>query len=248
MGCALAYDPDSNKLILFGGVAGDEYDNFFNDTWSFDIASRTWTNLQPSGSPSVRAGHCMVYDPATRRVIMFGGSGMGSTLNDTWAYDPAANSWTNLRPSGELPSPRDSGSMVYDKAAGKMILFGGLGDGYTYDDQTWAFDPVADKWQNLHPAKSPEGRVGHSMAYDEAAAETILFGGMRLTDDTLDVFGDTWVYNSAINSWTNASSVAGSPNVRGGHAMVYDPVSSKTILFGGSFVVIYLGDTWSLGR
>ncbi len=71
---------------------------------SGQAASNVWTNLSPRGTlPSVRAGHLMVYDSATRRVIMFGGFDESASdgylpLNDTWAYDPSANTWTNLTP------------------------------------------------------------------------------------------------------------------------------------------------------
>ena len=182
VGCALAYDPATDKVILFGGVAGDEYETYFNDTWSFDVASRTWTNLMPGGEvPSPRAGHCMEYDPATHKIILFGGGGPVSAQNDTWAYDPATNTWTSLYPSGDVPPARETASMVYDKAAGKMILFGGIGDGDAFDDQTYAYDPVAVKWQNLHAAGAPLGRMGQSMAYDEAEGTTILFGGMAIS-------------------------------------------------------------------
>jgi len=36
--------------------------------------------------PPGRAGHMMVYDPVGGRVLLFGGTGQGSYLRDTWAY------------------------------------------------------------------------------------------------------------------------------------------------------------------
>ena len=43
----------------------------------------------------------MAYDPVTHRLIMFGGlSDTAASLDDTWAYDPAANAWTELHPNG----------------------------------------------------------------------------------------------------------------------------------------------------
>ena len=42
----------------FGGVSGQ---HFYNDTWSLDISTRKWTELQCTGSiPSRRAGHAAV--------------------------------------------------------------------------------------------------------------------------------------------------------------------------------------------
>ena len=45
-------------LLRFGGT---DDQNHFNDTWSFDIPSRTWTELRCTGStPSPRSGHAAV--------------------------------------------------------------------------------------------------------------------------------------------------------------------------------------------
>ena len=43
----------------FGGTGGRHY---YNDTWSFDVSSRKWTELQCTGSiPSPRSGHSAVF-------------------------------------------------------------------------------------------------------------------------------------------------------------------------------------------
>jgi hypothetical protein len=48
------------KLFCRFGGAGDQY-QFYNDTWSFDISMRKWTELQCTGSlPSPRYGHAAV--------------------------------------------------------------------------------------------------------------------------------------------------------------------------------------------
>ena len=38
-------------------------------------------------------------------MILFGGpDAEGQAKDDTWAYDPAANTWTELKPTGAVPS------------------------------------------------------------------------------------------------------------------------------------------------
>ena len=80
------------------------------------------------------------YDPDHQRLILFGGwrdlpaPDLGGWLNDTWAYDAAANAWTDLKPGGELPPVRQSYGMVYDPTTRRMILFGGIGG---TDEQGW---------------------------------------------------------------------------------------------------------------
>ena len=47
---AMAYDPVSQKIILFGGF---DYANYLNETWIFD--GLTWTKLNTPTAPSGRA-------------------------------------------------------------------------------------------------------------------------------------------------------------------------------------------------
>ena len=102
-----------------------------NDTWAYDPAANTWTDLEPAGDlPSARCGHAMVYDLGQRPGDPLWGVAARRCqhcFNDTWAYDPAANTWTELHPAGDLPSARNGHAMVYDSATGKVILFGGSG-------------------------------------------------------------------------------------------------------------------------
>jgi N-acetylneuraminic acid mutarotase len=192
---SMVYDPATGRVILFGGLQlSFETLTFayFNDTWAYDSAANTWTELHPTGSlPPAREGHAMVYDPASGKVILFGGSGEGfGYLNDTWAYDPTAKSWASLTPTGDLPSAREYHSMVYDSAAGKMILFGGWNDSAEFND-TWAYDPTANRWASLTPTgEVPSARDSHAMVYDSATGKMILFGGC---DENAE-FNDTWAY------------------------------------------------------
>jgi N-acetylneuraminic acid mutarotase len=190
----MVYDEDRHKVILFGGW--DESASIdFNDTWAYDPAANTWTQLTPVGAvPSARDLHQMVYDPASGKVILFGGDNDSTEtgLNDTWAYDPVANTWTDLSPAGTVPSGRGWFSMVYDEAHGQVVLFGGW-DG-TYANDTWAYDPAANKWAALTAVGAPpSGRSSHCMVYDSGASEVILFGGAN--DNTS--YDDTWAYVSA---------------------------------------------------
>ncbi len=220
----------SGKTILFGGetTVGPA-----NDTWVYERTTNTWTELSPSGPlPSPRQGQAMVYDPANGQVIMFGGQGSAGYMNDTWAYDPAANTWTNLNPSGQLPSARVYHSMAFDPVSGKVILFGGFGGAPDFLFDTWAYDPSANTWTQLHPSGSvPPARDLSAMAYDPPTAKMILFGGLGTGGD----LNDTWAYDPAANSWTNLNPAGPLPTARRGHAMVYIYVQNggKMIMEGG---------------
>ena len=41
------YDPTGNRIIVFGGQMGA----FLNDLWAFNLASNSWVELAPQGTP-----------------------------------------------------------------------------------------------------------------------------------------------------------------------------------------------------
>jgi hypothetical protein len=63
----------------FGGYGSS---NYFNDTWSFNISTRKWTELQCTGSiPSPRANHAAVLIDDV--MYVFG----GRTIDGTYQGD-----------------------------------------------------------------------------------------------------------------------------------------------------------------
>ena len=68
----------------FGG-RGDYHGHYNNDTWSFDISTRKWTELQCTGSiPSPRTGHTAVLVDDV--MYVFGGYSSGEGyLDDLYA-------------------------------------------------------------------------------------------------------------------------------------------------------------------
>src|SRR5437879_13787137 len=92
-GHSLAYDSQSDRVILFGGATP-----VIDDTWAYDFNTNTWTNMNPGTKPSARLGHSIAYDSQSDRVILFGGADSGGSIDDTWAYDLNTNPWTNMTP------------------------------------------------------------------------------------------------------------------------------------------------------
>jgi N-acetylneuraminic acid mutarotase len=242
----MIYDPAGQRVILFGGEgAADssaaESGVDLDDTWSYDPATERWIELHPAGEiPSARGLLSMVYDPAGERIILFGGGTAGMNFNDTWAYDPSTNTWTELEPTGAVPQERCLHAMVYDEADKKVILFGGFGE--TYLGDTWSYDPAANLWTELKPAgEVPAPRGFHSMVYDPSGGKVILFGG----GDGNGHFGDTWIYDPAANLWTEMTPAGESPAPRSGQSMFFDPDSGQALLVGGGTELVGYNDTWA---
>jgi hypothetical protein len=232
---AMAYDAARGRVVLFGGHDGSRRD----DTWEWNGNTGTWTELTPDGSrPSARNLHAMAYDAARGRVVLFGGSESSGYRQDTWEWDGAARTWTDVTPAGANPSARIAPAMAYDAAQGRVVLFGGNDGSYRQD--TWEWDGAAGIWTEVTPAGSkPTARVGHAMAYDAARGKTVIFGG----HDGLPT-QDVWEWDGASGAWTNRTPAGVRPPARNSHAMAYDAARGKVMLFGGAASGSRIQDTW----
>jgi hypothetical protein len=119
-----------------------------NATWVLSNANGlggapVWSNIVSegaSGSPLARAFHTAIYDAATNRMTIFGGS-TGTDVNDTWVLANANGiggpaTWTQLTPAGVTPVARDCQTAVYDGTTNRMIIFGGEA-GVNFFNDVW---------------------------------------------------------------------------------------------------------------
>ena len=143
----------------------------------------------------------------------------------------------------ELLAPRDAPSARLDMAmapfghGGEAILYGGVWN-TTISAETWLWN--GSNWTLLSPANNPGMLSGHAMAYDEARGQIVLFGGFAGAAPVPSA--DTWVWDG--NNWRQIQPAV-SPPRRAGHAMAYDAVSKKVVLFGGSGDFGETNDTWT---
>jgi len=167
-GAAMAYDPATRTVILFGGDDGQEA---LGGTWSWDGSG--WAQLSPVVSPPARTRAMMAYDPVTRRLVLTGGYGMSgggmaaSGDTDTWTWD--GSTWSP-QPAGELPAsapaPR-SAALATDDGRSQLILVTGLGAGGCQAVGTWSWSGAS--WVQLHPATSPSAADSGLLADDPTA-------------------------------------------------------------------------------
>jgi hypothetical protein len=247
-GAAMAYDPEIGKVVLFGGV--QEADpahpqrQFFNDTWTYD--GITWTKQSPPTSPPARSGATMAYDPAIKRIVLFGAG--EPTMTDTWTYD--GTTWTEQHPA-TVPGYVSSGvfgpiglSMAHDPGIGKLVLVGS--ETWTYDGTNWAKRSAGPPYTLTYdpPIYGP-------LTYDAALGKLVLYGATVTAESggSSPGKGITWTYDGT--TWTDQSSSAG---LRAGDwGMAYDPAVRRTVLFGGVGQgamrpfgsASFLNDTWT---
>jgi hypothetical protein len=144
---ALAYDNARRQIVLFGGVgappAPGQPQPFFNDTWVWERDG--WRMVAEDGPPA-RYAHGMAFDERAGVVLLYSGSAAhrDAPLTDMWQWD--GTRWTEIRPSGPTPGHRYQPVMVYDRARGKTVLYGGLEGS---KDDTWEWD--GRQWREIRP-------------------------------------------------------------------------------------------------
>jgi len=202
------YDPTSNRMIVFGGnncsTVGGQY---YNDVWVLSNANGlggtpVWTQLTPSGGPSVRQGSTAVYDPTSNRMIVFGGWDE-TPVSDVWVLSNAngsggAPAWTQLSPGGGPIPPREFHTAIYDPTSNRMTVFGGLDVGLVLSD-TWTLTFAngsggTPSWVELVPLTSITAREAPTAVYNASSDSMIVFGGI-LSPNSYD--NETWVLTDA---------------------------------------------------
>ena len=197
-----------SNLLVFGGQVET---SFFDELWRFDLNSLkstpTWQLIRPnSPGPARRTGHsAVVYRD---RLYVFGGTDGNYHYNDTWCFDFASQSWTELKCVGYIPAPREghSACMVDDI----MYIFGGRGvDGNDLGDLA-SFKISSHRWfMFAHMGPAPFGRSGHTMVTTQN--RILVVGGESFTgsaqDDptTLHVLDTTKIKYPAKSERSNGS-------------------------------------------
>lgn len=147
---------------------------------AFDVYANRWSQFAPEGakpeSPGDTGG---VFDPATGRFIAV-------ATTSTWAFDPARNAWTDLRPDGPHPPPCP---MVYDAANDVMLAFRSDSDGLG----VWVYHLRANRWERL-PSLHPAPSHVWDAAYDPQNNVVVFTGENSLGWSATLTRRETWTY------------------------------------------------------
>jgi hypothetical protein len=149
---AMAYDPDSHDVVMFGGAGTGGAP--LADTWLWSGSS--WSEASPAQSPPGLIGAEMAWDPRSHRVILVGGlGGDGCRLVVPAAAPPAVTAWPSSAPGcvdlagawawdgrdwAELSLPSGVGTLngaaiATDPSSGTVVLVA--------SGSTWTFDGSA---------------------------------------------------------------------------------------------------------
>lgn len=221
---ASVYDPVGHRMITWSGQGNG---GFFNDVWSFDLTTSTWTQLTPTGGPpNIRYGVGWVFDPLARDLVTFAGFTNLGRFDDVWRFDADANTWTDVSPATH-PLKRCLLTASYDSRDHRMIMYGGQNAGPL--DDIWAFDLTSNTWTDLTPATRPAGRFFTASVYDSANHGLTIFGGSL----SGGVTNEAWFFALGSNTWQQLTPGGTPPSARDGSAAIYDGDLDRMVVFGG---------------
>ncbi|MEO0115274.1 MAG: kelch repeat-containing protein [candidate division WOR-3 bacterium] len=183
------YHPTRNSLILFSG-AGDYV--WYNDLWELNLDSMVWREIiVPGQRPTPRCFPGAFFDAVNNRMVIFGGNSE-VFYNDLWSLDLTLGNehWTELHPTGSIPSPRTNFAYGYDRANNKFYVFGGFTSGMVFLNDLYELDIVTLHWTQLNPSGDlPVERRNAAGVYDFFGNNFFIFGG----DQYYDLyFGETY--------------------------------------------------------
>jgi hypothetical protein len=207
----MAYDSESQKTILFGGIQFSPNGTQFEGTWAYDYTTNAWTKMNPKTQPPGLYAHTLDYDSESDRVIYWGGStwtgywGSGAwssipTENLVWAYDYNTDTWES-HPVTDGPSkPVSSDYLQYIASVYVPDLDRIL---YYWDGQLWLYDYNHNAWEKAKGGLllKPGTRIAHGMAYLSSIKRVLVFGG----DKGMYMWSfpeDTWLYDPQTGDWT----------------------------------------------
>jgi uncharacterized protein (TIGR03437 family) len=175
----------------------------------------------------------MAYDSTHSQTVLFGGTGNGKIqqglfpyLNDTWLWN--GSNWTEATPK-TVPTARAFHAMAYASGLNQLVMFGGVINGNVgLARDTWVWN--GSNWINQNLSLGPSVRYGHTMVYDSAHNQVVMFGGNGPAQPGCSYLGDTWIWNGT--EWTQATPQT-SPPARAGHGMAYDSARRQVVVFGG---------------
>ena len=237
-GHSAIYDPVNDRVVVFGGVDALAYPEVFHsDVWALSLATNSWTSLVPDGvGPGGREGQGAIYDPARRRMLVFGGHAESNTRvfwNDLWELSLAGSpTWSQITPDGPVPGARSAFGTVYDPVRRRMLIHGGvLADSGIEPDELWALSlDGTPSWARIATQNTLRGRAYPIDVYDPDADRLLACGGGGFPQTSELALADPERWNAVLPTAPLLT-----PGARSAHAVVYDSRRDRFTVLGGEF-------------
>jgi hypothetical protein len=153
---SLCYDPGNDRALFFGGGLATN-PRGAAPTWLYDCAANAWRRPALPLEPPPRCNAPIVYDPATRSMVLFGGTDQAAALNDTWVFDCGRGRWERREPA-VAPPPMAAPAAAVLPGGGRVLVCGNdaravrlhHASASSAVKQTWIYDVARDAWTPAH--------------------------------------------------------------------------------------------------
>lgn len=201
-----------------------------DSVWALSLGSvPQWRLMRPTGAiPPVRTGAALAFDPARRRIVLFGGATCipFCTLDDVWAFELDSGQWTLLHANGSAGSGGTSTGCLgaFDAPGDRLLVTGGNANGGVHlrsDNTVRAYAEGSDTWTTAKPA-----------GFDPLVFPVGFFadpGRARLL--ALQSNGGLWRSTTgAADPWTPTAPVTSHTLGFGPSAVAYDSLLARVLL------------------
>lgn len=104
-------------------------------------------------------------------------------------------------------------------------------------------EQVIASWTQLPTINFPLMRGEYAMAYNSQHKKIVAYGGRTGFRSDFQNVNETWAFDYKKTTWVNLEAKS-SPPWRSSHAIVYDQVRDKVVLFGGNDFTKVFNDLW----
>jgi len=131
----------NNKVWMFGG-ANEELDWYSDETYTFDLGSHMWEEIENTDLPAARAWAASAVIPGNRILVAYGENN-GTYVNELFVLHTDTGKWSQSWVEGPSPSSRAEFFPVAGED-GVFFFFGGANDTNTFDD-VWMMYEVCEQ-------------------------------------------------------------------------------------------------------
>jgi hypothetical protein len=138
---AMAYSPDTNEIVVFGGLQSNEPPITFTDeTWILNLDKMKWKQViyeEDDNVPMFQIDTQLAY-LGEDAFMMFSAYTYNGMIPTTWIFNVKFKKWYKCQIIGdEKPEPRDCYGLT--SIDNKAYMFGGLGSEGKYFNDLWEF-------------------------------------------------------------------------------------------------------------
>ena len=228
----LAYDTSRGRMYLYGGECRGDFATSLIDTWYYNSATNSWTEVFPATNPGIRLESSIAYDTTNDLIVLYGGIDEAGVDNDIWHYIPSTNIWQQIAPTG-TPGTRGGHSLVYDPVNKRVVMFGGYRVFIDAIDELWLYNPSTQTWSNPNPSIKPPPTLFPPLTFDPTSGLVVLYAGLD----------NVWTYDVAAalidptTPWHNLNILGGPDPANEGFQSLFisfDPTTNTFVAINGN--------------